>query len=284
MGSIDSWNSQVKSHIKQSESVLAEADRRESDSWRQCANIFRMDPGRTDDKLLNSMLNMVDPGSSVLDVGGGAGRFALPLALKGSHVTVVEPSASMVEQMRESAKEAGSENLSIVQESWEQARVDEADVVLCAHVVYRVADIEPFLHKLNAHAKRSVILLSFVRSPMAGVVRLWEPVHGEKGEDLPAMRELLEVMWEMGIFPDVRMVRPDEFDGPYPPYVFESSQSALTQLRSHLHVSEGSAQDKLLRTSLGELLIDVAGGVGLSGIGPVRQGFMSWSPGCGRAT
>ena len=88
VGANDSWNSQVKSHIKPSESVLAEADRRESDSWQQCANIFRMYPRRTDDKLLNSLLSMVEPGSSVLDVGGWTGRFALPLALKGSHVTL----------------------------------------------------------------------------------------------------------------------------------------------------------------------------------------------------
>ena len=46
-------------------------------------------------------------------------RYALPLALRCRRVTVVEPSPSMVAQLREGAKEAEIENISSVEAGWE---------------------------------------------------------------------------------------------------------------------------------------------------------------------
>jgi SAM-dependent methyltransferase len=45
--------------------------------------------------------------TSVLDVGAGTGRLAIPLAQRSMHVTVVEPSAGMMGQLMQYAKEAG---------------------------------------------------------------------------------------------------------------------------------------------------------------------------------
>ena len=43
----------------------------------------------------------IPPGSTVLDIGTGPGTLAVPLALAGCDVTVVEPSAGMRAAMRE---------------------------------------------------------------------------------------------------------------------------------------------------------------------------------------
>ena len=47
----------------------------------------------------------------------------------------------MVEGLREGMQEAEIENVSIVNELWEDAKVEPADVVLSAHSVYGVADM-----------------------------------------------------------------------------------------------------------------------------------------------
>ena len=244
----------------------------DDDFWQPYARFFRLDPRRQDDPVLDALLAMVEPGWTALDVGGGAGRMALPMALKCGHVHVVEPSDSMIEQLRASAADAGIGNVSVTQATWEDAEVDAADIALCAHVVYGVADIEPFIRKLEAHANSLVVLLAFIESPMNRISRFWQPVHGEERIDMPALPELVNVLWEMGIYPDVQML------GPVPPDRFEDRDVALTQLRNRLYVREGTAQDARLREAMGELLEDVDGGVMVKGVPLVRQGFLSWRP------
>ena len=157
------------------------------------------DPYREDDEALNALLELTPEGGSVLDVGGGAGRFAVALAARrGAAVTVVDPSRSMLEQLEASMAEVEGANVRGMSAEWELAQVESADMVLCSHVVYGVPDIRPFLQKLHDHARRRVIVVSFVDSPQAGVAPLWEPVYGEARVNLPALPELMNVLWEMG--------------------------------------------------------------------------------------
>ena len=51
-----------------------------------------LDPYRTGDPALNALYEIVGNDAEVLDVGGGAGRFALSLATRAKRVTVVDPS------------------------------------------------------------------------------------------------------------------------------------------------------------------------------------------------
>ena len=272
MGAIEAWKRRVETHHAQSEAVKAAASWSDDDFWQPYARFFRLDPRRQDDPVLNMLMSMVEPGSTALDVGGGAGRMALPMALKCEHVTVVEPSDSMITQMRESGAEARVGNVSVTQAVWEDARVEEADIVLCAHVVYGVADIEPFIRKLDAHASSLVVILAFVESPMTRISRFWKPVHGEERIDMPALPELVSALWEMGIYPDVQMM------GPVMPDKFEDREVALTQLRNRLYVPAGSDEEIRLKSAMDELLVDVDGGVMVRGVAPVRQGFLTWKP------
>ena len=272
MRAIDAWKRRVLAHHEQSEGVMAVAAWSDDDFWQPYARFFRMDPRRSDDPTLNALLSMLDERDTALDVGGGAGRMALPMALKCEHVHVVEPSGSMIAQLHAAAAEAGIGNVSVTRAVWEDAEVEAADVALCAHVVYGVADIEPFVRKLEAHAKSLVTLLAFVESPMTRISPFWEPVHGEERIDMPALPELMNVLWEMGIYPDVQMLEPTMPDR------FEDRDVALTQLRDRLYVRAGSAHDDRLKSAMDALLVDVEGGVMVRGVERVRQGFLSWRP------
>ena len=272
MGAIETWKRRVETHHAQSEGVMAAAAWSDDDFWQPYARFFRQDPRRADDAVLNVLLSIADGMKTALDVGGGAGRMALPLALRCEHVHVVEPSDSMITHLRESATEARIANVSVTQATWESAQVDAADLALCAHVVYGVAALEPFVRKLEAHANELVVLLAFVESPMNRISRFWQPVHGEERIDMPALPELVNALWEMGIFPDVRMMPP------VMPDLFEDRDTALTQLRNRLYVRAETAEDARLQSAMNDLLQDVDGGVTVKGVAPVRQGFLYWKP------
>jgi len=49
------------------------------DRWEPFSSFFKADPRRTDDVEVNRLVQEVTPATTLLDVGAGAGRFALPL-------------------------------------------------------------------------------------------------------------------------------------------------------------------------------------------------------------
>lgn len=266
----EAWRERVKAHHAQSEGVM-EASLREGDFWRNLAPMFRADPYREDDEVLNTLLELTPEGGSVLDVGGGAGRFAIPIALRrGASVTVVDPSPSMLEQLEASVSEVEGANVTGVNAEWEAARVEAADLVLCSHVVYGVADIRPFLQKLHHHARQRVVIVSFVDSPQAGVAPLWEPVYGEQRINLPALPELMNVLWEMGIYPSVRMMTPTG------PQTFESVAVAVDEVSGRLFIGSDDARRQRLAESIEGYLEAVDGGYRIRRARAVRQGVVWW--------
>ena len=268
---IDLWKLRVESHHEQSLNVMDESWRR-GDFWRSLAPMFRADPRRTDDEALNAIAELVSPDSTVLDVGGGAGRFALPLSLRCQSATVVDPSESMLEQLGEATTEAGRSNIVSIHSDWESAEVAPEDVVLCSHVVYGVADISPFIAKLNSHARNLVVLLSFVDSPQSSVAPLWEPVHGKSRINLPAMPELMNVLWEMDIYPSIRMLTATRAQS------FESVDAATDELSTRLFLAQDSPARRRLDAVVEGYLESTGEGWRITGARPVRQGVIWWEP------
>jgi SAM-dependent methyltransferase len=69
------------------------------------------------DPILNQI--QVHPGDRVLDIGGGPGTIAIPLAKKGASVTVVEPAEGMVAVLTENIQNGNVSGISIIHEKWE---------------------------------------------------------------------------------------------------------------------------------------------------------------------
>jgi cyclopropane fatty-acyl-phospholipid synthase-like methyltransferase len=209
---------------------------------------------------------------TVLDVGGGAGRFALPLALRCRHVTVVEPSPSMGESLRQVAAEAQIDNVSLAAKRWEEAEVEPADVILAAHVIYMIEDIRAFVAKMVAHARQKVLLLMFMRPPLARYAPFWRWVHGEDKHELPGAGEFLQVLWEMDIYPDLEMFEPRRSRA------FKDWQTALETLRRRIHVRPDTAEDARLLRGMRELLIETPGGYTIKEAAPEYLALISWHP------
>ncbi len=269
ISAIETWRTRVEKHHAQSESVMEES-LRQGDFWQSLAPRFKADPYRNDDEILNSLVELVAENTSVLDVGGGAGRFAIPLALHCKQVTVVDPSPSMLAQLDDSVSEVEGICVKGVYSEWETAEVEAADIALCAHVVYGVADIQPFIQKLQGNANQKVVIVLFVDSPQAGLAPLWEPVYGEKRVNLPALPELMNVLWEMEIYPNVRMMATDRTR------VFESVEAAIEETRNRLFIGSNRYRLQSLGDSIESYLEETDGGYRIKGARPVRQGVVWW--------
>jgi hypothetical protein len=75
-------------------------------------------------------------------------------------------------------------------------------------VTYFVRDIVPFIEKMQLAARRRVMILVWSEPPPNRGAELFRRVYGEPLAPMPGHRELLPVLWDMGILPDVR-VMPD---------------------------------------------------------------------------
>jgi SAM-dependent methyltransferase len=263
------WKERVEAHHAQTARAIAAAGRAHADLWSGIAEGFRDDPRREGDPIVELISEWLTPKSTVLDVGGGAGRYALPLALRCRGVTVVEPSEAMQNALRESAKSVGIENVSVVKENWEEAIVESADVVLCAHVVYGVVDIASFVRKLDKSAQRAVAIVVGTSAPLSRMSPLWEAARNEKRIDLPALPELLPVLWELDVYPDVRMIEAPR------PLSAQTLEAGLQIARHFLYIEPGSAEDTRLVKAAPGLLEETPQGVTVRGF-TLRQAIVYW--------
>ena len=265
------WRDMIEAEHAQSQRVRGSAA--PTDHWRPLASRFVADPHRTDDPLVARLKELVRPEDTVIDVGSGPGRLALPLALYCSHVTAVEPSPSMASLLTEQARDHGIRNVTLVEATWEDAAVEAGDVVLCAHVIYTARDPATFVKKLGAHARRYVAVVLFRAPPQSQLYSLWPPVHGEERLPLPALPELEELLQELGIGAWSEALPPQPNMG------FESEEQAMEQLAERLYVEPNTPKWSLLQRALRDQLEEIDGELRMAGTRALESVLVLWEPG-----
>jgi 2-polyprenyl-3-methyl-5-hydroxy-6-metoxy-1,4-benzoquinol methylase len=270
LSAISAWKDRINAHNEQT--ARSRGDVVYEDMWSALAERFRDDPHRTDDLVVNALAGWLNPSSTVLDVGGGAGRYALPLALRAKQVTVVDPSPAMLDALKRSCEEAGIDNAAAVHAGWEDAEVEPADLVLCANVVYGVANIEPFVRKLAEMARERVAIVLFMDAPLSRMSPIWEAVHGEKRIEMPALPELLTVLWEMDIFPNVEMLPVSRGGTRHIP----NMETAITMARHFLYIQPGSEKEARLRELAPQFVEETPEGLQMKGASERPLGIVWW--------
>ena len=267
---IESWRERVAAFDRDMEEIRGEG--RDGGHRRPVFASGPLDPFRADDPALNALYEIVDEGATVLDVGGGAGRLALPMATRAKRVTVIDPSAESLDLLNSRAAEFGFANVVAVNERWEDADVAPADVVTCSLVLHHVMEIAPFARKLEESAKDRVAVLEMVETPGAVAAPFYKRALGKAPAPLPGVPKLLNLLWALGIFPDVKMLDPEI------PILAADRDSALERLRGMLGVDEGSEADGRLLDAADDLLVETDEGLTVRGVNMRRQAIISWRP------
>ena len=267
---IEAWREQVLAFDRDMEEIRGRGQ--EHGRRRPVFASERLDPYRTDDPALNGLYEIVGKGAEVLDVGGGAGRFALSLATCAKRVTVVDPSAESLDLLRSRMAEFGIANVTAIQERWEDAEIPRADVTFSSLVLHHVLEAAPFVRKLEERARDRVVILEMVETPGSVAVPFYEQVYGRSPTPLPGVPKLLNLLWAMDIFPDVNMLSPEI------PVLGTDRSSALEYLQRMLGVNEGTEADGRLRAAADELLEETPDGLTVRGVNLRRQAIISWRP------
>lgn len=135
------------------------------------------DAGRSQavDAALRAALGDKITSATVLDCGGGTGRFAVPLAVSGATVTVVDISADALATLRRRAAEAGvAERVRAVQGDVENLAATLAaahfDLVLAHGILDAVDRLPETFAGIVAAARPGGLVSLLVDNPVAGVL------------------------------------------------------------------------------------------------------------------
>ena len=119
---------------------------------------------------------------TVLDIGSGPGRLAIPIAKRVKSVTAIDPSRAMLEYLQENMEKGDvCKNITCINKRWEGIElgvdIEPHEVVIASHSL-AMFDMQEALAKIDAVAKKSVYLFTFAGRWMDN--GLWKVIYGER--------------------------------------------------------------------------------------------------------
>lgn len=186
---------------------------------------------------------------TVLDVGVGSGAASLPLHPCCSLIVGVDSSAALLTEFRRQARRAAV-SARTIRGVWPdvQSRTPVADVVVCNHVFYNVADLAPFALALHAHARQRVVVELTRRHPTSWMADLWLRFHGLERPDRPDAADAFSLLRGLGLPARRHSARRDRGAGG-----FARRADAVASIRRRLCLDP--SRDSEVAEALGDRLI-----------------------------
>ena len=188
------------------------------------------------------------PEYTVLDVGAGTGRLAIPIARKVKSVTAIDPSKGMLACLRENMEKEGVKNITCINKRWEDVElgvdIEPHDVVIASHSLVML-DMQEALAKMDAAAKKYVYIFTFAGRWMDR--GLWEKIHGEKLLSWSDYIYLYNILHDMGIYANVE-IWDSEYEQRY-----KSLDEAVTKMKEMYDLP--SEKEEILREHLSKILV-----------------------------
>jgi SAM-dependent methyltransferase len=268
------WRSIVDRRRVQMDAAYAASGLSSGDYWARRAGTYRqaLHERVKEDPLVVRLESTVTSKTTLIDVGAGTGRHTLALAPLVKAVTAVDPSDAMLNFLRKDAATADLRNVSVVVSDWMDATVPAADIVICSHVLYPIADVVPFVRRLEDHAASRVFV--YLRlDPLPTDMGLWLEFYGEPLQPQPSAVDLFNLLVQIRIFADLEVVE-HQFS-----WSFADLDEAVSQLRNTLCIREddedatrklaGLLSERLVRWDNGRLGPEPR---------PLRSAVISWTP------
>lgn len=271
------WADRVRANREQVDRIREVPDG--ADFYAPVRSMFRADPTRTDDPVLAALLAITRPGDTWLDLGAGAGRFALPVALEltpsSGSVIALDTSTSMLEALGDIASEYGIENVRTIEARWPLGGATDladvrSDVVLIAHVGYDIEAIGPFVDAMESASRRELVAVLMDQVPASAADAFWPPVHGETRVGLPALPDFVELLETRGRRPTVDRVTDERRR-------FESRDALEGFVRRQLWIDPAGAKEVRFQAALEDLAMPDGDGWTIRGRGPVDIGIVRWT-------
>jgi FkbM family methyltransferase len=203
------------------------------------------------EKLTNSQLERMPllPENTVLEIGAGTGRLAIPMAKRVKHVTAVEPSPMMTSFLKSNSKKEKINNISTLNCSCEDLDtkniINPHDIVVASFSLF-MTDIKNALKKLDSLAtKRAHLFLSaskWVNDELQEIIY---------GETLPFMCGdyiyVYNILHDLGILANVEIWDHQSLQS------YDDLDTAVTQFMDNYRIL--SAKEDELRNYLRERLV-----------------------------
>ena len=253
MAGIINWNELWK--VMRSGHYRRRAHEDPGSLWDKKAREFNKSMMQNRERAEKQIANIgLKPDYTVLDVGAGTGRLAIPIAKHVKTVTAIDQSTGMLECLQENMEKEGITNIVCVNKRWEDVElgvdIEPHDVVLASHSL-GMSDIQEALAKMDAAAKKYVYILTSAGRWMGDGEEegLWKAIFGERHRTWRSdYMFFCNLLHDMKIYANVD-IRDAEYEQHY-----ESLDEAVTKWKEMHDIP--AEKEAILREYLSKILIE----------------------------